>query len=52
MADACHDALKTLCEMGRDLYEKGPQEMTIVVREAGTRNRLHVTLSLRVIREQ
>jgi hypothetical protein len=52
MADACHEALKTLCEMGRDLYEKGPQEMTIVVREAGTRNRLHVSLSLSVNREQ
>jgi hypothetical protein len=38
--------------MGRDLYEKGPQEMTIVVREAGTRNRLHVSLSLSVNREQ
>jgi hypothetical protein len=52
MADACHEALKTLCEMGRDLYEKGPQEMTIVVREAGTRKRLHVSLSLSVNREQ
>ena len=52
MADACHEALKTLCEMGRDLYEKGPQEMTIDVREAGTSNRLHVTLSLAVNREQ
>jgi hypothetical protein len=44
--------MKTLCEMGRDHYEKGAQEMTIVVREAGTRNRLHVTLPLSVNREQ
>src|SRR5215207_6699974 len=34
MAEACHEALKTLCEMGRDLYAKGPQEMAIVMREA------------------
>jgi hypothetical protein len=52
MADACHEALKTLCEMGRDLYAKGPQEMTIVVREAETGTRLRVTLSLSVDREQ
>jgi hypothetical protein len=52
MANACHQALKTLCEMGRDLYAKGPQEMTIVVREAETGMRLRVTLSLGVDREQ
>ena len=52
MADACHEALKTLCEMGRDLYEKGPQEMTIVVREAEGTTRLRVTLSLSIDREQ
>jgi len=52
MADACHEALKTLCEMGRDLYAKGPQEMTIVVREGETGKRLRVTLSLSVNREQ
>jgi hypothetical protein len=52
MANACHQALKTLCEMGRDLYAKGPQEMTVVVREAETGMRLRVTLSLSVDREQ
>ena len=50
MADACHEALKTLCEMGRDFYAKGPQD--IVVREAESGTRLRVTLSLSVDREQ
>jgi hypothetical protein len=52
MVEACHEALKTLCEMGRDLYAKGSQEMTILVREAETGMRLRVTLSLSVDREQ
>jgi hypothetical protein len=52
MADACHEALKTLCEMARDLYKNGPQEMTIVVREAESGNRIRVTLSLSIDQEQ
>jgi hypothetical protein len=52
MADACHEALKTLCEMGKDFSAKGPQEMTILVREAESTRRLRVTLSLSVDWEQ
>ena len=52
MKDACQEALRTLCERGRDLYENGPQEIVIIIREARTRDRLRVTLSLSVDREQ
>jgi hypothetical protein len=52
MGKACNQALKTLCEMGRDLSEDGPFEMSIVVREVETNKRMRVTLSVSVDREQ
>jgi hypothetical protein len=48
MSDACQEAVKTLCEMGRDFSEHGSQEMSIIVRDAEGTRRLRVTLSLTV----
>ena len=48
MPMACHQAVKTLCEMGRDFSKNGSQEMSILVREAEGPQRLRVTLSVTV----